>query len=452
MKTQLLKRIVQFIIAFVITHASYSQVATFEPLGFITNAPNAMTFAYGISNNGEIVVGASYSIIQDGPYAGTAVLQGFRWENGEIAGIGMLPTTDFTIPWSFATDISADGSTIVGYSMSDNAFSSGWEAVRWSADGQIEALGDLVDTDYWSESKGVSGDGSVVVGLSYMIGHGFRWENGVLESLSTSEIYFSNAGAISDDGTRIIGTAIILADNIEYAAILEEGNIIEIAEVPIGGNIQPLNISGNGLFVVGEKNISDSSHGFIWSESDGFIELESLGGFTIQALAVSDDGSVVVGWSQDNLSEPHAFIWTEENGTQKLQDVLENTYGLELPGWTLTAAIDITPDGKTIIGDGINPQGQQEGWRIVLPATMSSDNFIGANTQLYPNPTTGVVFLETEGIVDNISVYNISGQKITTPEFQIEKSSIDLSDFSNGLYFVEVVTEKGKEVFKVIKK
>src|SRR5690606_27672443 len=138
------------------------------------------------------------------------------------------------------------------------------------------------------ESKGVSGDGSVVAGLSYMTGHGFRWENGVLESLSTSEIYFSNAGAISDDGTRIIGTAIILADNIEYAAILDEGNIIQSSEVSIGRNIQPLNISGNGLFVVGEKYSSGSSHRVIWSQSDGFIELDSLGGFTIQAFAVSD--------------------------------------------------------------------------------------------------------------------------------------------------------------------
>lgn len=449
MKTQLFKRIVQFAIAFVITNVSYAQEATFDSLGFITNAPDAMTFAYGISNDGEIVVGASYSILPDGPYAGSAVLQGFRWENGEITGIGMLSTTS-TIPWSFATDISADGSTIVGYSMSDNAFSMGWEAVRWSADGQIEALGDFIPTEYWSESKGVSGDGSIVVGVSYMTGQGFRWENGVLESLSTAAVHFGNATAISDDGTAIIADVII--DNIQYAVIWKEGDIIEIAEFPVDGSIYPMNISGNGLFVVGEVYIPGvSDNGFIWSESGGLIEIESLGGFSIQVLGVSDDGSVVVGWSQDNAANPHAFIWTEENGTQKLQDVLENIYGLELPGWTLTSANDITPDGKTIIGDGINPQGQREGWRIVLPSTMSSDNFTEIKTQLYPNPTTGIVHLETESIVENITVYNISGQKITIPEFQKEKVSIDLSDFPNSLYFVEIHTEKGKEVFKVIK-
>ena len=40
--------------------------------------------------------------------------------------------------------------------------------------------------------------------------------------------------------------------------------------------------------------------------------------------------------------------------------------GSSLAGWTLTEATAITPDGKTIVGNGIDPQGQQEGWIVKL--------------------------------------------------------------------------------------
>ena len=35
---------------------------------------------------------------------------------------------------------------------------------------------------------------------------------------------------------------------------------------------------------------------------------------------------------------------------------------ISLANWTLTEATAITPDGNTIVGDGIDPQGKQEGW------------------------------------------------------------------------------------------
>ena len=59
-----------------------------------------------------------------------------------------------------------------------------------------------------------------------------------------------------------------------------------------------------------------------------------------------------------------AFIWNQATGVQDLQQVLTTDDGLgsSLTGWTLTAATAITPDGNTIVGNGIDPQGQQEGW------------------------------------------------------------------------------------------
>src|SRR5690606_25843592 len=333
----------------------WAQEATFEPLGFITDSPNAFSQAEAVSTDGSVVVGVSYSI-----HEGAAVLQAFRWENGIMTGIGMLPTTE--IPWSYARGVSADGSTIVGYSFSDNSWDLGWEAMRWTQDGGMEALGDFMPSDYWSESTDVSADGSIVVGRSYMTGQGFRWENGIMESLSTDEVQFLEAWGISDDGSVIIGNAVM--DGAQQGAVWREGEGI----IGLGSPSTALNVSADGTFVVGNIYISGvSDNAFRWSEEEGMVELGTLGGFGSQALAVSNDGSVVVGFSQTSEGNDfHAFIWTQENGMEKLQEVLEDSYGLDLSGWTLTVANAISADGKTIVGYGINPDGKTEAWRVVL--------------------------------------------------------------------------------------
>ena len=62
-----------------------------------------------------------------------------------------------------------------------------------------------------------------------------------------------------------------------------------------------------------------------------------------------------------------AFIWDAINGMRLLQGVLENEFGLDLTGWTLTAGRRITPDARVIVGRGINPSGDQEAWIAHLP-------------------------------------------------------------------------------------
>jgi len=36
-------------------------------------------------------------------------------------------------------------------------------------------------------------------------------------------------------------------------------------------------------------------------------------------------------------------------------------------GWTLTEVADISADGRTVVGMGINPAGQEEAWMATVP-------------------------------------------------------------------------------------
>ncbi len=71
--------------------------------------------------------------------------------------------------------------------------------------------------------------------------------------------------------------------------------------------------------------------------------------------------------------------------------------------------------------------------------------------QVYPNPTTGMVTVESEGL-QQIEVYDNVSRKVMQSTTQGDKHQMNLSTLSAGAYYVRVTTDKGVAVKKVIKK
>ena len=117
----------------------------------------ASVVAYGVSADGSVVVGLGRTF---GPEA-------FRWTNGGgLGGLGDLPGGVFL---SQANDVSADGSVVVGSGFSDI----GHEAFIWDAANGMQGLqavmeGQLgLDLTGWTRlhwATGVSDDGATIVG------------------------------------------------------------------------------------------------------------------------------------------------------------------------------------------------------------------------------------------------------------------------------------------------
>jgi uncharacterized membrane protein len=84
---------------------------------------------------------------------------------------------------------------------------------------------------------------------------------------------------------------------------------------------------------------------------------------------VSADGKVIVGESDSGrgpIVTFEAFVWDGANGMRNLRDVL-SAQGDDLTGWELVSAVGVSADGGTIVGWGLNPAGQTEGWLARLP-------------------------------------------------------------------------------------
>ncbi len=331
----------------------------FEGLGDLPGGLEE-SFARDVSADGTTVVGVSSS---GGQVGGEA----FRWTAaGGMEGIGSLaPFLGPFFEFSEARAISGDGSTIVG--SSNVAF--GREAFRW-VDGEMEGLGFLEPGADFSAANDVSANGAVVVGFSrFFFRTAFRWTaGGGLQSLGFFDGFNnSRATGVSANGATVAGfvgelggpdmEAFRWTTGSQTIALLDDDAVKSEASA----------ISALGNAIVGTLGSGSDTEAFRWSFGTG--QIEGLGGLLIpeseeeassEALGVSPDGSTVVG-----TSDGRAIVWDEANGMRDLQAELE-AVGLDLTGWSLIAATAVAFDNRTIVGDAINPEGDPEGFIATL--------------------------------------------------------------------------------------
>lgn len=419
--------------------------ATFEGLGDLPGG-SFYSRAQGVSADGSVVVGVSLS----GNGSGNAD-EAFRWtESGGMQGLGALPGEDFD---SAAEGVSDDGSVVVGSSYS--------EAFRWTEAGGIEGLGFLPGAPLpLSYVEDVSDDGSVVVGasLSGNGGEAFRWtEDGGMQGLGdlSGGDFYSFATATSADGSVIVGGSI--SENGGEAFLrTEAGGMEGLGDLP-GSSVDAAayGVSADGSVVVGIGLSENGYEAFRWTESNGMEGLGDLPGglFDGSAGGVSADGSIVIGQSHSENGY-EAFIWTEKEGMRSLKEVLESDYDLDLTGWTLVAALDISSDGRVIVGFGTNPNGDTEGWWVEAPFPVADEATPEALTDVLgvpsPNPvretsTLTIAVERGQGVV--VEVFDVTGRWVQTlyngtlAAGMSETLMFDTSALPAGLYMVRATGE-----------
>jgi probable HAF family extracellular repeat protein len=316
------------------------------------------SLAHAVSGDGTVVVGMGRV---GGCGGGIGCGRAFRWTSGggmtdlgTVGGVG-----------SYARAVSADGSVVVGES--DNT-SGRNEGFRWET-GEMVGLGDLTGGVFDSFAWDVSADRSVVVGSGYSESgrQAFRWTagTGMLALSGLPEGSSTEAMAVSADGLVIAGTV-----SGDEAFIWQGGVLTGLGDLP-GGAVDSIarGISADGSTVVGASNSALGREAYRWTAPGNMVGLGDLPGgiFFSDAWDASADGSVVVGLSLTGPSQSEAFVWDQANGMRNLRDVLVSDFGLDLSGWSLTEARGLSDDGRTIVGHGTNPSGNTEAWMAVIP-------------------------------------------------------------------------------------
>jgi probable HAF family extracellular repeat protein len=362
--------------------------------------PGGQNFSevWGVSADGAVVVGDSIvsgNVLFGGTYAA------FRWDDElglqdiyNLGGIG-------TICRSYA--VNSNGSVVVGSADYGVLGLTQIYAFVWTSASGTQEIGDLPGgtSPGRAAARGVSGDGQIVAGQgeSDNGAEPFRYTRNDATWLGLGDLpggtFGGSAYGMSGDGQTIVGSS-IAQDGTHAFRWTQSDGMADIGHLPVPPGIDPFAeayaANSNGMVIVGlSRSLASSNAGweaFRWTQATGMVGLGDLPGGAVlsEAYAMTADGSVVVGKAGvagqcgpfGCQTQPRAFIWDAQHGMRDL-NVLLPSMGLNTLGWVLTEARGISANGRVIVGNGIAPSGDNEGWRadlgVALTPTCGSADF-----------------------------------------------------------------------------
>lgn len=353
--------------------ASAAPTPSFMGLG-TTSTCRFPTVAFGVSADGSTVVGRCQN------NTGNGAFEAFRWtEASGIVTLGDIPGGSYS---SSAIGVSGNGSVVVGVGQSPESGSNN-VATLWTQTSGLMSLGVLQGGVYSSAAIAVSDDGAVVVGFSSsdLNDQAFRWT--AATGMVGLGLARSQATGVSSDGQVIAGHSGSLRRPFRWTPAT---GAVSLGLPSNGSNAAFVeNLSADGSTMVGfSRKPTGEDQAFVWRDGFGYQDLGILpGDFASIAREVSDVGTRIVGASQGSGPQK-AVIWDGANELRNLREWLVSDFGLNLTGWLLTDAFAISSDGNTIVGVGINPQGEQEAFRAVIPEPATAFLTLAAIAMLRP--------------------------------------------------------------------
>ena len=340
---------------------------------------------------------------------------------------------------------------------------SGW-SVSLSSDGSIVAIGAI----------GYNGDGQFYGSTRVFEFNGTSWTQ--KGQVITGEANFDFSGwsvSLSSDGS-ILALGATYNDN-------QTGNVrifgfdgSSSTWVQIGNNIkgenpgdqfgQKVNLSSDGSLIAISSTYYNTNSGFVqiyqnqsgnWTKLGNDINGEVANEQSGQGIGLSSDGTIVAigaygnGTNGASSGQVRVYKYLEGNWTQ-MGSSINGSAANDWSGWSVALSSD---GSKVAIGapnndnNGNNNSGQV---RIFdLSAVLSTQDLVTNNYAVYPNPTSDYinVQLKNNSVFEKATIYSISGQFIKTSS----SKTIDVSDLFSGIYLVEVETNQGKSVQKIVK-
>jgi len=344
-------------------------------------------FASDVSADGSVVVGTGF------------VNEAWRWENGAVVPLGFPDAATS----SEVSGVSPDGRVIVGRADFDRPYR--WENGRYlelldpftgqgqsfaaDQDGGTVAFFERgpvsIFTQIWELTTRTQGDvGSA--GSSGLVDFAAQWFADQWNGDYVEIVAGAGAGQrrLIED-TFFLSGAWQISIETPWETIPDFTSAYEIRRPEVenlgtfGTSLaEPRDITPDARVLAGHvREFNDDFQAFrlVFGQPEELLGDLPGGPVDSRSQAISADGNVIVGFAHvdgpTSDGTQIAMIWEPENGMRDLKGVLE-ARGLDLAGWTLTTARDISADGITIVGDGINPLGNAEGWVARLPEPRSA--------------------------------------------------------------------------------
>jgi uncharacterized membrane protein len=318
----------------------------------LTIIPATGGYMTGVSGDGSVVVGYG--------------AQYFYWTKatGSIFIGGIPPGIQGA---GGSAQISTDGTRLCGNVLNDlgkvEAATYDIAAGAWQTIGTLGSNCDINSSTAW----GISGDGRTVVGgvyPSFCTHRAMKWsEGGTMGTLFSWFGWTTRANGTNADGSLVFGWQDI-DTGFRQGCFWVNGVQTRLAS-PTGvrmGEAQCSTDDGSVVFGFGDFNDGQGRVPFRWTAASKAVPLgpdpELAPGY---ATGCSADGSVVscfFRWGPPAVSG-EGYAWIQGRGFVALE-VLAVENGIAVPdGLRLSLPLDVSADGKTIVGAGRDAVGQQ---------------------------------------------------------------------------------------------
>jgi uncharacterized membrane protein len=216
---------------------------------------------------------------------------------------------------------------------------------------------ELLPLRHHAYATSVTADGQTIIG--YQVSNvepleiGFR----VTPELGMVPFTLGTPKAISADGRIVVGY-VLTPDQLEAALFTSLGDTTMLGALPEFGSSYAQATSADGSVVVGVAYSGENNVGFRWTLQTGMVALDSLPGDTwAQAQGVSADGQLIVGRGSvipnQFRTQGHAVLWDDAHGARRLDAVLAEL-GVDTGGVSLVELVGVSADGKVVVGNGID--------------------------------------------------------------------------------------------------
>ncbi len=181
--------------------------------------------------------------------------------------------------------------------------------------------------------------------------------------------------------------------------------------------------------------------------------MDNQGNFgDLQFIMDTDDQYLF--YDLDNDTDNDMLLWNRYSNkvSWKVNEDGQGTFGA--PN-VINAAADFVSDAKAadFNGDGwldiasASPGNNELAW--YKNNTLGISEYESGNYKIFPNPTNGVLYIESKQPISQIFVFNILGQMI---QIKQHTNQIDLSKTEAGVYFIKIEDENGNsQTHKIVK-
>lgn len=313
----------------------------------------------------------------------------------------------------------------------------------------------------------LEGNPSVTVTTSEVDNGSF--DNCSIAALSLTPNTFTTVGTFDAVLEGIDDSENIASVTVEITVI---DTVDEEAPVAVCQNLT-LILNENGEATISAENVdggsSDNSGSYSVSIDINTFNCSNIGENEV-TLTVTDpseniDTCVAIITVEDNLAPvitcpDDQFIEAGQDGTLILPDYLANNEVTATDNCTDNLTIVQDPAAGTILGMGsyditfitTDSSGNENicSFELEVLVLGLNDNELNKALSIYPNPSSNVVTVNSKSdVLTSISIFDINGKQILDINtINTETKTLDISNFSNGIYFMTINNEVTKKLIK----